>query len=311
MISCTLILLAVSAGCQETARTEPIVIRVDDRTVTRREFDRMLLPRLAAQGNPPAGSSGYEMEIRQLIREQIDEQLLLAEARRRGITLEPGEIDGEVTRLLSHYEEQELERELSRRYFTLDQWREMVARRLLLERVSDTIAASAPDPDDAELRQQYDEMPDRFGYPERFSVSQILLRSETEALEIINLIRKRNVPFEKLARERSVAPEAARDGFVGEFAAGELPPELETPVRHLSVGEISGVVRTSYGYHVFRLNSVIPPGRRAFEDVRDELAGQMRSERRMRAVASWLEKQRKAARIEVTDDLLKNITAAR
>ncbi len=299
-----LIVLAV-AGCRGgQKRTEPIVLRVDDRSITRREFDRNLAPRLAARGNPAPNSSAYESEVQLLVREQIDEQLLLAEARKRGVTLDPGEVDREVERLLGQYEEQELEREMSRRYQTMDQWRESVARRLLLDRISAQIASEAPSPTESEIAIRYNAAPEKYSQPEMLSVSQILVRTESDASEVVGLLKKKSVPFEQVARDKSIAPEASKGGYIGTFAPGELPPELEEPVRTLIPGTISDVVRTSYGYHVFRLNEMRPAVQKSLADAHDQIAAEIRAERERDTLNAWLDSHRRAARIELVDDLL-------
>jgi len=305
-------LAAFAPSCErDTRKAEPIVLRIDDRTITRREFDRRLLPKLVARGNPPPGSEAYADEVQKLLKEEIDEQLLLGEARRKGYTLDPGEADREVERLLAAYDPEELDQELTRRYQTIDQWREDVARRLLLRKVVSTLAGEVPAPEESEIRQRFDTFRPRYGQPEQLSVSQILVRAETEAADILQLLRKKNIPFGELAKARSIAPEASREGLMGTFAPGELPPEIEEPVRRLAAGEISDAVRTSYGYHIFRLNGVTPAGSASYEQAKDRIAAELRDERQEAALNEWLERRREETRIEIADDVFPDVSKDR
>lgn len=307
------VICAVSfISCKGNAkRPEPIVLTVNDRTITRRDFDRKLAPRLASRGNPPVGSQGYDIEVQQLLREQIDELILLEEARRRSIMLEPGEADAVVEGLLGRYEDQELEREMSRRYQSIEQWRESVALRLLLDRTSASISAGVEPVTEDEVLERFSSNPERYQKPEQISVSQILVRTESDASDVLYLLRKKGVPFEHVARERSIAPEAAKGGLMGVFAVGELPPEIEEPIRALTPGSLSDIVRTSYGYHVFRLNRIDPPHAAELSEVRDIIAGEMKSAREQAVLNQWLDTQRRNARIQIADDLLHEAPAPR
>ncbi len=306
------VLVLFQPGCdRDTRKSEPIVLRIDDRTVTRREFDRRMLPKLVARGNPPPGSEAYADEVQKLLKEEVDEQLILGEARRKGYTLDPGEADREVERLLAAYDPEELEQELTRRYQTIDQWREDMARRLLLRKVIATLAGEVPAVQESEIRQRFDTFRGRYEQAEQLSVSQILVRTETEAADVLQLLRKKNVPFGDLARTRSIAPEASRDGLMGSFAPGELPPEIEEPVRRLTTGEISDAIRTSYGYHIFRLNGVTPAGPVPYEQVKDRIAAELRNERQDAALNEWLEHRRRETRIEIADDVFPDVSKER
>jgi peptidyl-prolyl cis-trans isomerase SurA len=60
--------------------------------------------------------------------------------------------------------------------------------------------------------------------------------------------------FEKLARERSEDPSAkSNGGSLGYFTAMQMVFPFENAVYHLKVGEVSGIIKTRFGYHVIKL----------------------------------------------------------
>ena len=62
---------------------------------------------------------------------------------------------------------------------------------------------------------------------------------------------KSGTKFEDLVREYSDEPGAAqRGGDLGKFRRGQMVPEFQTAVEKLKVGEVSGLVKTRFGYHV-------------------------------------------------------------
>jgi parvulin-like peptidyl-prolyl isomerase len=91
--------------------------------------------------------------------------------------------------------------------------------------------------------------------PEKLQVSQILFSSEGAANEVRSRLNGASEEdFRMIARTRSAGPEASRGGVMGVFSAGQLPSELEKFIFPMKEGEISRVVESPYGYHIFRLD---------------------------------------------------------
>ncbi len=119
----------------------------------------------------------------------------------------------------------------------------------LLEMTKSNVSISKED-----IEEYYKTHEDEFKRGESVRVYQILVPSESEALEILSLLKKSPPQqFEKIAKERSISPEGARGGDMGYFQRGELPVEIEDVVFSLKVGELSPVVKSSFGYHIFKV----------------------------------------------------------
>lgn len=82
--------------------------------------------------------------------------------------------------------------------------------------------------------------------------SHILVNSEEKAQEILNKI-KQGASFEEMARVYSIDKSSGRNGGdLGIFSRGDLNPEFESVAFKLEVGELSGIVKTSLGYHIIK-----------------------------------------------------------
>jgi len=82
--------------------------------------------------------------------------------------------------------------------------------------------------------------------------SHILVNSEEKAQEILNKI-KQGASFEEMARVHSIDKSSGRNGGdLGSFSRGDLNPEFENAALKLNVGELSGIVKTSLGYHIIK-----------------------------------------------------------
>ena len=94
----------------------------------------------------------------------------------------------------------------------------------------------------------------------KISASHILCSIEAnddeDALEKINIVKNKlenGEDFSKLAQQFSDCPSGARGGNLGLFTKGQMVEEFDQAAFQLEPGEISGVVKTEFGYHlIFR-----------------------------------------------------------
>lgn len=108
---------------------------------------------------------------------------------------------------------------------------------------------------DEDVKEYYEQNKREFLRPERIKVSQILLKTEDKAIEILKRVKNSTEEiFHAIAREESKGVEAAKGGEMGIFEMGQLPFEMEKVIFSLKAGEISPVVESAYGYHIFRLD---------------------------------------------------------
>ena len=119
---------------------------------------------------------------------------------------------------------------------------------------------------DDEVKAYYDGHPGEFSLPERVQVSQILVPTEAEAVELWEQVRFADEEgFRALARTKSTGPEAPAGGEMGIFQKGQLPADMEAAIFGMAEGEVSPVVASSYGYHIFRLDKKFAPENVPFE----------------------------------------------
>ncbi|NHJ87177.1 MAG: peptidylprolyl isomerase [Asgard group archaeon] len=89
----------------------------------------------------------------------------------------------------------------------------------------------------------------------KIKVSHILVPKFSQAEDLLNKLKSASsnqLPslFSKLARENSTCSSANKGGNLGEFGRGKMVKEFEKAAFSLEVGQLSGLVKTQFGYHI-------------------------------------------------------------
>ncbi|EPR9346866.1 peptidylprolyl isomerase [Serratia marcescens] len=144
----------------------------------------------------------------------------------------------------------------------------------------------------------YDQHKSSYGQPERKNYSVIQLKTEAEANAALDELKK-GADFATLAKEKSTDIISRRTG--GEL--GWLEPETtadELKQANLTEkGQLSGVVKSSVGYLIVRLNDIEPEKVKPLSEVHDAIAKQVQQEK---AVDAYYALQQKVSEAATSDN---------
>jgi len=79
--------------------------------------------------------------------------------------------------------------------------------------------------------------------------------AKAKAEEVLAKV-KAGEDFATLAKQYSQDTTASNGGDLGLFGKGKMVPEFETAAFALKVGEVSGLVKTVYGYHIIKVTEI-------------------------------------------------------
>ncbi len=79
----------------------------------------------------------------------------------------------------------------------------------------------------------------------------ILVKTEKEVNKVLERIRK-GEKFSAIAKDISLCPSKKRGGDLGTFGRGQMVKEFENAAFALEKGQISGIVKTQFGYHIIK-----------------------------------------------------------
>ena len=143
---------------------------------------------------------------------------------------------------------------------------------------------------EAELKQFYDEQKDQFGVGEERRMRHILIETDkvkdptgdkglVRAQELLERVKK-GESFEELAKKNSEDPgSASSGGDLGFLSRDQMDKAFTEAAFALSKGEVSAPVKTSYGYHLIKVDDIRVGSQKSFEQVRGELEQQVKNKK--------------------------------
>lgn len=127
-------------------------------------------------------------------------------------------------------------------------------------------------------------------------------KAKAKAEKVIIEVKADPSKFGELAKEYSDdKASAANGGDLGFFAKKDMVPEFSKVAFALKPGEISGLVKTNFGYHIIKVTdfkkATVVPFEKAKEDIKKQLESQIRND----AFQKMINEERKLSKVEYLD----------
>jgi peptidyl-prolyl cis-trans isomerase C len=201
----------------------------------------------------------------------INIYVLAAEAQKEGMDKSP-----EVRRLLA---------------FTT---KDLLAR-LYLDKASRTIK----DPTVEDAKAYYEKNKAQYATPESVHLRHILVKTEKEAQDALKRLQK-GEKFDALAQKVSICPSKEQGGDLDWVPKGTLLGEVENAAFAMDKGQITGPVKSTFGYHVLFLEDKRPAQQSSFDQVKDYIVEQLQFQRRQEHYEKLADSLRKKMNVKVT-----------
>jgi peptidyl-prolyl cis-trans isomerase C len=160
---------------------------------------------------------------------------------------------------------------------------------------------------DADLQKFYDQNKDKFKTGEQVRASHILVKTEPEAQAILKQL-KGGASFEELAKTKSIdASAGAKGGDLGWFSKGSMIPEFEKVAFGLKEGELSGIVKTQFGYHIIKVTGKRPAGTRSFAEVKDQIREALLPQKQQEVLKKISDDTKKTVKYTISEEALKSL----
>ncbi len=147
---------------------------------------------------------------------------------------------------------------------------------------------------DEDYKRAYGQRQDQFREPESVDVRHILVKTEAEALDVKKKLEG-GAKFDDLAKKLSEDPGSKDNGgLYKDVVRNQMVPEFDKVAFSLPKGKISDPVKTSFGYHVLKVDDRREARLKPLEQVKGELETAIRAEKagsQMEALANTIQNE--------------------
>ncbi|MBI5043452.1 MAG: peptidyl-prolyl cis-trans isomerase [Nitrospirae bacterium] len=301
-----LLLLAAAlyfSGCQrDRVNSKKALVTFDNQTITLGEFNSLYKDTIVSFGVKDNKEQLNNLK-KDLLNQLIERRLILHEAEAKNILIGDAELNDAVEKIKADYPKERFNEILKAENLTYDRWKDRIREDLIIKKALTSIVDSQINIPDAELKKYYNTHRGEFDRKEEARVRQIVVAKEEEALAIRKELLS-GADFAKLAQEKSLTPDKAKGGDLGFFAKGGSMPEDFDVVFTLKVGEISKVVKTPYGFHIFKVEEKRPARKVNYNDAMPEIKSILKQEKRETRYREWLSELRTKKAVKIDYDVL-------
>jgi peptidyl-prolyl cis-trans isomerase SurA len=203
---------------------------------------------------------------RQVLEKLIEEKLIDQEVKKSGVKISGKEIEATVEEVKRRNAatQEDLEKALAVEGLTIETYKKQIEKSLQRQKLINWSVKIEEKAGEKELREFYQKNISRYRTNETYRPSQILFVIPKGATpeEIREIRKKCQKVLEKIKKGEDFGEMALlysedtsnRDhGDLGYFRKGELIPIFEREALRLKVGEMSGIIRTEFGFHIIKL----------------------------------------------------------
>jgi peptidyl-prolyl cis-trans isomerase SurA len=308
---------------------EEIVARVNNNIITRADLRRAREQMLSdlRQQEPNATLADQKDREKDLLRDLIDQQLLLQKGEELGISA-----DTEVVKRLDELRKQmhadsmeELEKAAQAQGVSFEEFKQNLKNSIITQRVIGQEVGGHINVTQQEIQQEYDKHKAELERPEQVRLSEILIstqsapavktekgkdvlpeapspeavaKAQSKADQVYALLQKGG-KFDDLAKQYSDGPTAAVGGDLEYFKRGTLSKELEQQVFDLKVGDYTKPIRTNQGFVILKVTEHQEAGVPPLKDVQNRIQENIYMQKMQPALRDYLTKLRENAYIDI------------
>jgi len=282
---------------------EQVAARVNQEQVTVEEFNREFKELISETGKGAKETNLGDLK-RSYLDHVIERKILVQEARRLGIKVSLEELNQAILEIKMDYPGEGFGEKLGLKGMTLEEWKVRLEEKLLAEKMIRSVLQYRGEIDEKEALQYYEAHRSSFQLKPRVRARQIIVADGEEAIQILKRLKKGG-DFEKLAVKKSLGPERVKGGDLGYFSQGERPAEFDH-VFSMEVGTVSDVIKSPYGYHIFKLEEKIEPREIPFEEAKSEILQELRRKKAEEEYQRWLQGVKGKAKIKINKRWLRS-----
>jgi peptidyl-prolyl cis-trans isomerase SurA len=297
---------------------EEIIARVNNEIITRSDYDRARASaeedakqECAGKCTPEQLQADIEERQKNVLRDLIDQSLLVQRGKDMGVSVEP-----EVIKKLDQIRVQnnlgsmeDLEKAVSSQGLNWEDFKNNIRNGILTQRVIGSEVGSHITIGKEEVQKYYEAHQKEFIRPEQVALREIEVATEgKKESEIPDLKKKAETAlqrvkdgedFAEIAKRLSDGSTAKQGGFLGVYKRGELSKQLEDVVFKMKKNELTDVMDTKQGYLVLQVMEHYDEGMQPLNKVENEITDKLYSARMEPALRDYLKTLREQSYVVI------------
>jgi len=229
----------------------------------------------------------------------IEHRMLLQKAEEEGVTVDEEKFQ-EVVESFQTIKGQkmlsEFEKQLNLDFETL---KKLLRQRIMIGKLLENVAGGDIAINEEELKSFYDSKKAELESEVTAHIQHIVTYEEKAAQNALSLI-KQGIPFSEVAEKFSVAPERENGGDLGFINVNEYPDIFKEALT-LKKDQVSGIVKSEYGFHIFKLIEIQKKSTNSFEALKKRLYAELYGIKQENKVREYIDDLYEKSEIIFTD----------
>ena len=298
---------------------EEIIARVNNQIITHSEYmhSKEDLKKEAQQQDPVNADQIIAERDKDVLRDLIDQQLLLEKGKDLGITADTELIKklDEMRKDMKLDSMEELEKAAQSQGISFEDYKQNLRNQIITQQVIGKEVGSRLVISKEDEQKFYEDHKSEMELPEMVRLSEILISTEAKpnepadetqrlqaaqakAEELLAKIRN-GAKFDEVAKKSSDGPTAAQGGDLGEFKRGTLPKAYEDKTFAMKPGDVSDVIRTKQGFVILKVTEHHNAGVPALSEIEPRIQDALYMKKLQPALREYLTKLREDAFIDI------------
>jgi parvulin-like peptidyl-prolyl isomerase len=310
---CFLMVMTLCLGFGLARAGEPakVLVKVNDVPITLNEVEDEVT-RIVSQTlyHREASPEKREALRKDALEKLIEKELEYQEAKRQGIKADSEKIKESTEEVRGRFPSEKAFNEvLKKNNLTMKQFKERVARELVIDQVFRAEVEEKAKSGDAEIRGHYEKNREQYRELEKIKLRHIVImfdpskgaedkeRAGAKAGEMLKRV-KAGEDFAALASEYSEDSYKTKGGDLGYVERGRMDAEMEKVAFSLKTGETMGPVETEYGFYLIKVEDKKPERQLSFDEVKERVKKELEAKKKEERKTEWIRSLREKAKIE-------------
>ena len=277
------------AACDKiNISSRPYVAEVNGARIYLDEYEKRLAQKKAILPKdlfPDQGEHAERLK-EEVLDDMITEKIMYLRARELGLDVGSEELEKKINDIKKEYGEG-FSKMFAEEKLNFEQWKEELKKEMLFEKLVAVDVNARINVPDNEAEDYFNKNSDMFKTKPKVRVAQIVVRDLATAREALQQL-KAGADFSEVAREKSIGPEAGRGGDLGFITREVMPEPLDKTIFSLRLNKISPVVKSPYGFHIFKVLEIQPAKINNFAECKQEVISDIRAKKEEAAFGIWL-----------------------